>query len=72
MGGVDITSPDVIIGLDAAFFPHQEGIALGDFNKRVVKKWERFKKNFGILRMGGEDRLFNRNHPNLIVPYIDE
>jgi hypothetical protein len=22
--------------------------------------------------MGGEDRLFNRNHPNLIVPYIDE
>jgi hypothetical protein len=22
--------------------------------------------------MGGEDRLFNQNHPNLIVPYIDE
>jgi hypothetical protein len=38
MGGVDITSPDVIIGLDAAFFPHQEGIALGDFHKGVMKK----------------------------------
>jgi hypothetical protein len=38
MGGVDITSPDFIIGLDAAFFPHQEGIALGDFHKGVMKK----------------------------------
>jgi hypothetical protein len=71
-GGVNITSPNVIIGLDAGFYPHQEGIALGDFHKELMKKWEWFKKSFGILRMGGEDRLFNQNHPNLIVPYIDE
>jgi hypothetical protein len=71
-GGVDITSANVIIGLDATFFPHQERIALGDFHKGVMKKWERFKKSFGILRMGGEDQLFNQNHSNLIVLYIDE
>jgi hypothetical protein len=71
-GGVDITSPNVITGLDVGFYPHQERIALGDFHKGVMKKWERFKKSFGILMMEGEDRLFNRNHPNLIVPYIDE
>jgi hypothetical protein len=71
-GGVDITSPDVTIGLDGAFFPQQEGVALGDFHKQVVKKWERFKKGFGIIRMEGEDRLFNQKHPTLIVPYIDE
>jgi hypothetical protein len=69
---VDVTSPDAIMGLNGAFFPLQEEVALGDFHKRVVKKYERFKKSFGIIRMEDEDRLFNRKHPTLIVPYIDE
>jgi hypothetical protein len=36
--GIDITSPDIIIGLDVGFYPHKEGIALGDFHKGLMKK----------------------------------
>jgi hypothetical protein len=50
-GGMNATSPDVIIELDAIFFLHQKIIALDDFHKVVIKKWERFKKGFEILRI---------------------
>ena len=48
---MNATSPDVIIGLDAICFSHKKRIVLGDFHKVVMKKWERFKKGFGILRI---------------------
>jgi len=67
-----VPSVGTISTLDPNFF-RQEGASLEAWEKGVLKKWEQYGKQFGV-RTGanGEERLFNKKHPHLIIPYIDE
>jgi hypothetical protein len=67
-----VPSADTISTLDPTFF-RREGNSLEAWHKGILKKWEKYGRIFGIQKIAnGEDRLFNKKHPHLTVPYIDE